>query len=181
LSALIHVTSFLEIDMDQTDLPATQTTIPMPRVAFVHALWHSEIVLHGRDAFLDELARRGCPRERVDVVVVPGSFDIPLPVQRLAKSGFYDAVVACGFVVDGGIYRHEFVAATVVEALMRVQLDTGVPVLSAVLTPHHFHEHEPHTDFFAGHFEAKGREAAQACLTMIATLGAIRGRRVAAA
>ncbi len=64
--------------------------------------------------------------------------------------------------VDGGIYRHEFVAATVVEALMRVQLDTDVPVFSAVLTPHHFHEHEEHRAYFARHFEVKGAELADA-------------------
>ena len=63
-------------------------------------------------------------------------------------------------VVDGGIYRHEFVADAVIGGLMRVQLDTGVPVISAVLTPHHFHEHETHRAFFFEHLETKGAEAA---------------------
>lgn len=53
-------------------------------------------------------------------------------------------------------------AGTVVEALMRVQLDTDVPVFSAVLTPHHFHEHEEHRAYFARHFEVKGAELADA-------------------
>jgi 6,7-dimethyl-8-ribityllumazine synthase len=48
---------------------------------------------------------------------------------KLARSGRYDAIVACGLVVNGGIYRHEFVGAAVIDALMRVQLDTEVPVL----------------------------------------------------
>ncbi len=78
-------------------------------------------------------------------------------------SGKYAAVVASAFVVDGGIYRHDFVAATVLEGLMRVQLDTGVPVFSTVLTPHQYQEHEPHQDFFANHFITKGKEAAIAC------------------
>jgi len=78
--------------------------------------------------------------------------------------------VACGLVVDGGIYRHEFVADAVINGLMRVQLDTEVPVISAVLTPHHFHEHEPHHEFFAAHFVVKGHEAAEACIQTVESL-----------
>ena len=83
--------------------------------------------------------------------------------QRLARSGRYAAVVACALVVDGGIYRHEFVASAVIDGLMRVQLDTGVPVLSVSLTPKDFHEHATHRDFFSQHFVEKGAEAARAC------------------
>lgn len=72
--------------------------------------------------------------------------------------------MACARVVDGGIYRHEFVADAVVAALMRVQLDTGVPVFSAVLTPKRFHDHAEHQRFFAEHFVTKGGEVALACL-----------------
>ena len=85
-----------------------------------------------------------------------GAFEIPLHAKRLAESGRYRAVVASGLVVDGGIYRHEFVAEAVIDGLMRVQLDTGVPVFSAVLTPHHFHEHLDHERFFHEHFQAQG-------------------------
>jgi 6,7-dimethyl-8-ribityllumazine synthase len=89
----------------------------------------------------------------------------------VASSGDYSAVVAAGLVVDGGIYRHEFVADAVINGLMQVQLDTGVPVISAVLTPHHFHEHDVHRDFFAEHLEVKGREAARACAHTVEALG----------
>ncbi len=64
--------------------------------------------------------------------------------------------------MDGGIYRHDFVAGTVLDGLMRVQLDTNVPVLSAVLTPHNFQESEAHIRFFEDHFVIKGQEAARA-------------------
>ena len=70
--------------------------------------------------------------------------------------------------VDGGIYRHEFVANTVLDAMMRVQLDTGVPILSAVLTPHHFQESEAHIQFFKEHFVLKGREVANSCRQILA-------------
>uniref|UniRef100_UPI001BD5A699 6,7-dimethyl-8-ribityllumazine synthase n=2 Tax=Pseudomonadota TaxID=1224 RepID=UPI001BD5A699 len=90
--------------------------------------------------FEGELKSQGVTAGRFDVYDVPGSFDIPLLAKKLAETGQYDAIVATGLVVDGGIYRHDFVAGTVVSALLTAQMETGVPMLSAVLTPHHFQE-----------------------------------------
>ena len=112
-----------------------------PKFAFIHSLWHRDIVDQGRDGFLMEMARNGVSREAIDLYEVPGAFEIPLQTKRLARLGRYQAIVACGFVVDGGIYRHEFVAQAVITALMTIQLETYVPVISAVLTPQQFHEH----------------------------------------
>ena len=140
------------------------------RFCFIQAGWHADIVNQGRDAFLAEMAAQGVPQEHIDLLEVPGAFEIPLHAQQLARSGRYAAIVACALVVDGGIYRHEFVADAVISGLMRVQLDTGVPVFSAVLTPHHFHEHEAHRRFFSEHFVRKGTEVAQACLRTVASL-----------
>ena len=150
-----------------------QRGAPSGRVAFVQSEWHADIVDRCRDAFLAESARLGIARDRVDLFRVPGAFEIPLHAQRLAVSGRYAAIVGAGLVVDGGIYRHEFVAGAVVDGLMRVQLDTGVPVLSAVLTPHHFHEHDVHTAQFAEHLAVKGAEAAAACAGTIARLAVL--------
>src|SRR5438477_4670192 len=133
-----------------------------PRVAFVHSGWHGDIVGACREAFLAAMADGEGPV--VDVFDVPGAFELPLHAQLLCQTGRYRAVVAAGFVVDGGIYRHEFVANAVITGLMRVQLDTGVPVLSAVLTPHHFHEHDVHASFYAAHMVTKGQEVAAACI-----------------
>ncbi len=140
------------------------------RIAFVEAQWHSDIVHQARDAFLAEMERLGVPADTIDVFDVPGAFEIPLHAKRLAASGRYAAIVGCALVVDGGIYRHDFVASTVVEALMKLQLETGVPILSAVLTPHHFHEHVEHRKYFHRHFAIKGTEAAEACVKTIASL-----------
>ena len=137
------------------------------RIAFVQAQWHADIVHQARDAFLAELERQGVPADTIDVFDVPGAFEIPLHAKRLAQSGRYAAIVGCALVVDGGIYRHEFVATTVVNALMTLQLETGVPILSAVLTPHHFHEHAEHRKYFHRHFAVKGTEAADACVRTI--------------
>ncbi|MDA7416083.1 6,7-dimethyl-8-ribityllumazine synthase [Xenophilus arseniciresistens] len=153
------------------DLPLSSTVASGDqRIALVEAQWHSDIVHQARDAFLEEMARQGFARDRIDIFDVPGAFEIPLHAQRLARSGRYAAVVCCALVVDGGIYRHEFVATTVVNALMTLQLDTGVPMISAVLTPHHFHEHIEHRKYFHRHFAIKGTEAAQACVKTIAGL-----------
>ena len=66
--------------------------------------------------------------------------------------------------VDGGIYRHDFVAGAVVDGLMRAALDTGVPVLSISLTPHQFQDTDHHRAIFQAHFVEKGHEAARAAL-----------------
>lgn len=140
------------------------------RVAIVAASWHREIVSQATDAVRAEFARAPHPPDPPDLYEVPGAFEIPLHAQRLARSGRYDAIIACGLVVNGGIYRHEFVAAAVIDGLMRVQLDTGIPVFSAVLTPRDFHEHEEHRRFFTAHFVTKGTEVARACLATLASL-----------
>lgn len=140
---------------------------PPVRVAFVQSLWHEEIVDCCRRSFVREMATLDVTGDRIEVFKVPGAFEIPLHAQRLAASRRYAAVVAAGLVIDGGIYRHEFVADAVISGLMQVQLETGVPVISAVLTPHHFHEHGEHGEFFAGHLEVKGAEAARACAATV--------------
>ena len=144
------------------------------RVAFVQSGWHKDIVDQCRVAFVSELRRLGIAETSIDFFEVPGAFEIPLQAKLLAKSGRYAAIVAAGFVVDGGIYRHEFVADAVIGALMRVQLGTQVPVISAVLTPQRFHEHQEHVRFFREHFLVKGSEAAAACARTIENIAAAK-------
>lgn len=144
------------------------------RIAFIQACWHREIVDRARESFVATMAERGFAESRIECFEVPGSFEIPLQAKLLAKTSRYAAIVAAGLVVDGGIYRHDFVAHAVIDGLMRVQLDTEVPVLSAVLTPQHFHEHEEHRRFFFEHFTVKGKEAAEACLRTLANMEKLR-------
>ena len=146
------------------------------RIAFVQAQWHSDIVHQARDAFLEEMQRQGVPQDGIDIFDVPGAFEIPLHAKRLANSGRYAAIVGCALVVDGGIYRHEFVADTVIKALMDVQLRTEVPIFSAVLTPQQFHESAAHLDFFRRHFALKGVEVAEACANTLLSLERLRGQ-----
>jgi 6,7-dimethyl-8-ribityllumazine synthase len=144
------------------------------RIAFVQSCWHKDIVDRCRESFVAEMARRGFAESDIEVFEVPGAFEIPLQAKMLARTGRYDAIVASGFVVDGGIYRHEFVADAVISGLMRVQLETDVPVLSAVLTPQRYHEHDEHHRFFHHHFVVKGAEAASACAATLENLARLR-------
>lgn len=129
------------------------------RYAFVKANWHADIVDRALEGFCEII-----PADQVDVFDVPGAFELPLLSRDLAATGRYAAVAAAAFVVDGGIYRHEFVAQAVVDGLMRAGMDTGVPVLSVSLTPHQYQETEQHKQFFRAHFVEKGREAARAAI-----------------
>ena len=140
------------------------------RYAFIRARWHADIVDRALEGF-----REAIGSAEVDVVDVPGAFEIPLLARDLARTGRYAAVIGAAFVVDGGIYRHDFVAQTVVEGLMRAQMDAGVPILSVVLTPHQYQETELHRAFFTAHFVEKGREAARAA----AMIGRVREALVA--
>jgi 6,7-dimethyl-8-ribityllumazine synthase len=171
--------------MNQTfQVPSSSAAVPAqglaaraaarPRIAVVCASWHREIVEQARDALLAEFERSPAPPGAVEHFDVPGAFEIPLLAKKLARSGRYDAIVACALVVNGGIYRHEFVAAAVIDGLMGVQLETEVPVFSAVLTPRDFHEHDEHRRFFREHFVHKGAEVARACLATLQTLAALQ-------
>ena len=148
--------------------------LPTPsfRVAMVSAQWHAPIVDCAVESFQTRLKELGT--SSVDVHQVPGAFEIPLLARRLAASGKYDAIATSALVVDGGIYRHEFVAQSVVDALMQVQLETDVPVFSGVLTPHHFHEHEEHRNRFSQHFVIKGKELADALASTLLKLASLQ-------
>lgn len=151
----------------------TVPNLPSPargqRVAVISASWHADIVGQAVAGLRQELAAHDVDPTSVVAFELPGAFEIPLLAKKLAATGDYCAIVACGFVVNGGIYRHEFVASAVIDGLMRVQLDSGVPVFSVVLTPHDFHEHETHRRFFTEHFVGKGKEAARAVVQTLRT------------
>ncbi|MFA7555183.1 MAG: 6,7-dimethyl-8-ribityllumazine synthase [Spongiibacteraceae bacterium] len=139
----------------------TSHTSKPSRIAILQACWHQDIVNRCVESFIAETT--ALSGTVVDVIAVPGAYEIPLQAKLLAESGDYMAIVGAALVVDGGIYRHDFVAQAVVSGMMQVQLETRVPVFSVVLTPHHFHETEEHRQFFKEHFVKKGKEAAQSC------------------
>ena len=149
-------------------------TYKTTRIAFIKARWHADIVDRAHEGFVAAAAQL-MPGAAVEAFDVPGAFEMPLLAKKLGQTGRYHAVVAAALVVDGGIYRHDFVAAAVVEGLMAAQMQTGVPVFSVSLTPHNFQPAEALTSFFRNHFVKKGEEAAHAVrqvLDLNATLSA---------
>jgi 6,7-dimethyl-8-ribityllumazine synthase len=134
------------------------------RYAFIKAGWHADIVDQALVGFQELI-----PADQIDVFDVPGAFEMPLLARDLGRSGRHAAVAAAALVVDGGIYRHDFVAQAVVDGLMRAGMDSDVPVLSVSLTPHHFQETAHHIAIYREHFVQKGREAAQAALKITET------------
>ena len=140
------------------------------RVAFVQSAWHRDVVAECREAFLAEIEARHIARAQIDVFEVPGAFEIPLHVQLLAKTRRYTAIVAAGLVVDD-----EYIAETVIRALMDVQLRTEIPVFSAVVTPQQFRE-TADADFLRRHFASKGVEVAEACARTLLGLERLRGQ-----
>lgn len=135
-------------------------TSPAPRVALVAAQWHADIVERAVDSFGSRLVEHGFAAP--EVFRVPGAFEVPLLVTRLARPGRYAAVATVALVADGGIYRHEFVAQAVVDCPDAGPAAEDAPVFSGVLTPHHFHEHEVHREQLSRHFVVKGAELVDA-------------------
>lgn len=131
------------------------------KIAFIKARWHADIVDQALAGFRQDMDSSAVPYE-ITAYDVPGAFEMPLLAKKLGDIGRFDAIVAAALVVDGGIYRHDFVAQAVVTGLMQAQMATGVPTFSVSLTPHHFHTGPVHHGFFFDHFVKKGAEAAQA-------------------
>lgn len=82
---------------------------------------------------LDSLARHGAAETDIAVAWVPGSYEIPLAVQKMARSGNYSAVVALGAVIQGATPHAELINTQLARALMQIALDTGVPVIDGVV------------------------------------------------
>lgn len=140
------------------------------RIAFIQATWHQDIVGQCRDAFIANLPEN----YEVELMEVPGSLEMPLMCKKIAETGRYDAICCAGFVTDGGIYRHEFVAHAILQGFVNVQLQTGVPVLSAVLTPKETFAEDGSNPkqhkFFFDHMSIKGKELASACVATLENL-----------
>ncbi len=82
----------------------------------------------------DALVRHGVDMDQVDLVWVPGAFEIPLVAQKMAASGKYDAVICLGAVIKGSTSHYDYVCAEVSKGVATVGLNTGVPTLFGVLT-----------------------------------------------
>ena len=141
------------------------------RILIFTAVWHSDLAGRAVQGCLDDLHAAGVPESVIDVVELPGALEMPTAAKVAAQSGRYAVIGCCGIIANGGIYHHEYVAHAVIDGLVRAGLDTGVPVLSTVLTPLRFNEHsKPDHEFFHDHLYGKGKELASAMLSIVPTL-----------
>jgi 6,7-dimethyl-8-ribityllumazine synthase len=146
-----------------TDLDATGM-----RFAIAVARFNRDIT----DALLDGAQRtlEKFGAAQVDVVWVPGAFELPLVARRLARTGWADAVICIGAVVRGDTPHFDYVAGECAAGITRVSLDTGVPVIFGVLT---VDTREQAIERIGGKEGHKGEEAAATAIEMVALLRAL--------
>jgi len=104
------------------------------RFAVVVSRFNDFISMRLLEGCMDGLLRHGADEESVTVVKVPGSFEVPVIVKRLAASKKYDAVIALGAVIRGSTPHFNYVAAEVSKGVAQVMLETGVPVAFGIIT-----------------------------------------------
>jgi 6,7-dimethyl-8-ribityllumazine synthase len=122
----------------------------------------------------DALRRHGVDESRVDVAWAPGSFEIPIVAQRLARTGRYHAVICLGAVIRGATPHFDYVANEVSKGVAQVGLQTGVPVIFGVLTTDSIEQAIERAGTKAGN---KGFEAAVTAIEMAGLLRAVDGER----
>ncbi|MEJ2332634.1 MAG: 6,7-dimethyl-8-ribityllumazine synthase [Desulfobulbaceae bacterium] len=127
----------------------------------------SERLLEGA---LDTLLRSGAEEDAIDVVRVPGAFEIPLMAQKMAKSGNYDAIICLGAVIRGATSHYDLVANEAAKGIAQVGFDSGVPTIFGVLTTDTIEQAIERAGSKAGN---KGSEAALAAIEMINLLNQI--------
>ncbi len=133
------------------------------RIALVASRFNENVVDRLVAGAVEALVARGAPRSGLELVRVPGAFDLPPVVRRIAASGRFDAVVALGAVIRGETAHFDFVAGECAAGLARVADETGVPVAFGVLTT----ENEEQALARAGGSEGnKGAEAACAAIEL---------------
>jgi 6,7-dimethyl-8-ribityllumazine synthase len=107
---------------------------PAGRFAILAARFNAVIVDNLVAGAVDALARHGVPDAAIDIVRVPGSFEIPLVAQRLATSGKYAAVICLGAVIRGDTDHYDYVAGEATSGVGRAALSSGLPVIFGILT-----------------------------------------------
>lgn len=123
----------------------------------------------------DALAEAGVGRDEVTVFHVPGAFEIPLAAMHAAESGRFDAVICLGCLIKGDTMHFEYIAEAASNGIMRVALDTGVPIAFGVLTTLTDEQAEERARPGAGN---KGREAARAAIDMARLIPQLKARQV---
>ncbi len=137
------------------------------KVAIVDTSWNDFIVTRLTEGAIGSLRRHGVAEESIIHVTVPGAYELPFAVRKLAETGAFDAIVALGCVIRGATPHFDYVAGEAARGISSVMHDTGVPVAFGVLTTDTIEQAIERAGTKAGN---KGAEAASvavemACLT----------------
>lgn len=119
------------------------------------------------DGAVDALVRHGVASERIDLAYVPGAFELPLVVDRLARSKKYDAIIACSAVIRGSTPHFDYVAGEATKGTAQSMLQTGLPIAFAVLTTDTIEQAIERAGTKAGN---KGFEAGMTALEMVSLM-----------
>lgn len=112
---------------------------------------------------IDELKRHGVSDENIDIVKVPGAFEIPLAAMKFAKTKKYNAIITLGAIIRGATTHYEYVSAELSKGIAQVSLQTEVPVIFGVLTTENIEQAIERAGTKAGN---KGADAAKAAIEM---------------
>jgi len=134
------------------------------RFCLVVSRWNGFIVESLEKGAVDALLRHGVAESDLTIVRVPGAFEMPVAIERIAKQGGYDAIVALGAVIRGGTPHFEYVAGECVKGMAQVSLKYGLPVTFGVLTVDSIEQAIERAGTKAGN---KGAEAALSALEMV--------------
>ena len=137
------------------------------RYAIVVGRFNSFVVESLPEGAIDTLKRHGIEEKDIEIYRVPGAFEIPVAVQKVAKSGKYDAVIALGAVIRGRTPHFEYVAGECVKGLGAVSLNLELPIVFGVLTVDSIEQAIERSGTKAGN---KGGEAAQSAWEMVSLL-----------
>lgn len=147
-----------------------QQLMATKRIAIVTTSWNRFIVDSLLDGARQYLLANGIADDRIEVIQCPGAYEIPLTCQHVAATGRYHAIITLGAVIRGGTPHFEYVAGECSSGVMRVSLDTGLPIAFGVLTV----DNEQQALERSGHgfgAENKGEESAACVLQMLTVIG----------
>ncbi|NCA72958.1 MAG: 6,7-dimethyl-8-ribityllumazine synthase [Sphingobacteriia bacterium] len=134
------------------------------RFCLVVSRWNSFVVESLEKGAIDALLRHGASESDLTIVRVPGAFEMPVAIERIAAKGGYDAIIALGAVIRGGTPHFDYVAGECVKGMAQVSLKHGLPVAFGVLTVDSIEQAIERAGTKAGN---KGAEAAMSALEMV--------------
>jgi len=142
------------------------------KYAIVVGRFNAFVVESLLEGALDTLKRHGVDEENISIIRVPGAFEIPLAVKKVAAKGDVDAIIALGAVIRGGTPHFEYVSGEASKGVAQVSLDFDVPVANGILTVNSIEQAVERSGTKMGN---KGDEAALSALEMVSLLRKLEG------